>query len=53
MKDDTQPFNDVIAHVNKIEGNVGNVAKTNLKKQPTPIRVIGYHLFTFFLSVAT
>jgi hypothetical protein len=48
MKDENKPFNDVIDHFNKIEGNAANLAKTDMKKLPKPIRYIGYFMFSFF-----
>jgi hypothetical protein len=52
MKRDEEPFNDVIDHMNKIEGNAANIAKTDLSKMPKPIRYIGYFMIGF-LSIAT
>ncbi|OCA85738.1 hypothetical protein A8F94_12755 [Bacillus sp. FJAT-27225] len=40
-----EPFNDVIDHYNKIEGNPANAASTDWSKLPKPIRLIGYFLF--------
>lgn len=34
MKDENKPFNDVIDHINKIEGNAANVSKDTVKKLP-------------------
>jgi hypothetical protein len=47
MKDENKPFNDVIDHLNRIEGNASNVAKTDFKKMPKPIRYIGYFMIAF------
>lgn len=51
MKEENEPMNDAIDHLNKIEGNVGNLAHTDLKKLPKPIRYFGYFMMGFF-SVA-
>lgn len=40
-----KPFNDVIDHYDKIEGNAAN---GNLRKQPKPIRYFGYFFISFF-----
>ncbi|MCM3570627.1 hypothetical protein [Neobacillus mesonae] len=42
MKDENKPFNDVIDHFNKIEGNAANLAKTNIKKLSKPLKYFGY-----------
>lgn len=31
MKNENKPFNDVIDHFNKVEGNAANLAKEDLK----------------------
>ncbi|MDR7002793.1 amino acid transporter [Neobacillus niacini] len=49
MEDKKEPFNDVIDHFNKIEGNVADPTKTKLRKQPKPIRFIGYFSMFFIL----
>ncbi|WP_281171469.1 hypothetical protein [Peribacillus kribbensis] len=41
MKEENKPFNDVIDHFNKIEGNASEIVKTDLKRLPKPIRFIG------------
>ncbi|RTR34015.1 amino acid transporter [Robertmurraya yapensis] len=48
MKEEKEPMNDAIDHLNKIEGNVGNLVQTDLKKLPKPIRYFGYFMFSFF-----
>lgn len=48
MKEDNKPFNDVIDHFNKIEGNATNIAKSSLKKLPKQLRYFGYFLAAFF-----
>jgi hypothetical protein len=48
MDEEKKPFNDVIDYVNKIEGNAANLAKTDLKRLPKPIRYIGYFIIGFF-----
>ncbi|WP_063253279.1 hypothetical protein [Neobacillus niacini] len=49
MKDENKPFNDVIDHFNKIEGNAANLAKTDLKKLPKPLKYFGYFMIVFIL----
>jgi hypothetical protein len=48
MKEENKPFNDVIDHFNKIEGNVANLANADLKKLPKPLRYFGYFIGGFF-----
>lgn len=48
MKEDKKPFNDVIDHFDKIEGNVGHVRKDDLKRVPKSLKYFGYFVFTFF-----
>jgi hypothetical protein len=48
MDEDKKSFNDAIDHMNKIEGNVSNLAKTDLKKLPRPLRYFGYFMVGFF-----
>jgi hypothetical protein len=48
MEDEKKPFNDVIGHFNKIEGNAANLANTDLKKLPKPIKYIGFFMIGFF-----
>jgi hypothetical protein len=52
MKDENKPFNDVIDHFNKIEGNAANLAKTDIKKLPKPIRYIGYFMIGFLVYLS-
>lgn len=40
-----KPFNDVIDHYDKIEGNAAN---GSLKKLPKPLRYFGYFFISFF-----
>jgi hypothetical protein len=47
MKDENKPFNDVIDHFNKIEGNAANLAKTDIKKLPKPLKYFGYFMIGF------
>ncbi|WP_160718673.1 hypothetical protein [Bacillus sp. USDA818B3_A] len=43
MKEENKPFNNVIDHFNKIEGNAANVvSKKTLKKLPKPLKYFGY-----------
>lgn len=48
MKEENKPFNDVIDHFNKIEGNATNLAKADLKKLPKPLKYFGYFMAVFF-----
>jgi hypothetical protein len=48
MSDENKPFNDVIDHFNKIEGNATNTRKAKLSKLPKPLRYIGYFMIAFF-----
>ncbi|MEH7111318.1 amino acid transporter [Neobacillus niacini] len=48
MNNEKKAFNDVIDHYNKIEGNAANLAKTDFKKLPKPIRYIGFFMIGFF-----
>jgi hypothetical protein len=48
MNEENKPFNDVIDHFNKIEGNAGNPANAKLQKLPKPIKYIGYFMIGFF-----
>jgi hypothetical protein len=47
MNEENKPFNDVIDHFNRIEGNASKVVKTDFKKLPKPIRYIGYFMIAF------
>ncbi|MFO1442999.1 amino acid transporter [Bacillus sp. Bva_UNVM-123] len=51
MDEDKKPFNDAIDHMNKIEGNVSNLANADLKKLPRPLKYIGYFMIGF-LSIS-
>jgi hypothetical protein len=51
LKEENKPFNDVIDHFNKIEGNASKVVKTDFKKLPKPIRLIGYFMIAFLCIV--
>jgi hypothetical protein len=48
MNKDNKPFNDAIDHLNKIEGNVANLAKADLNKLPRPLKYFGYFMAAFF-----
>ncbi|CAH2714604.1 hypothetical protein BACCIP111895_01776 [Neobacillus rhizosphaerae] len=48
MKEENKPFNDVIDHFNKIEGNVTNPANAKFSKLPKPLKYIGYFMIAFF-----
>ena len=43
-----EPFNDVIDHFNKIEGNVGKPSNADLGKLPKPLKYFGYFIIAFF-----
>lgn len=47
MTNDKKPFNDVIDHMEKIEGNFSNLADADLNKMPMPIKFIGYFMIGF------
>jgi hypothetical protein len=47
MNEENKPFNDVIDHYNKIEGNAGSPANAKLHSLPKPIRYIGYFMIGF------
>ncbi|MDR7240894.1 amino acid transporter [Neobacillus drentensis] len=47
MKEENKPFNDVIDHFNKIEGNAANLAKSDIKKLPKPLKYFGYFVIGF------
>lgn len=51
MEIENKPFNDVIDHINKIEGNMAYVSKDAVKKLPKPIRFIGFFI-AGFLSIS-
>lgn len=51
MKEENKPFNDVIDHINKIEGNTSNVSKDAVKKLPKPLKYLGYFM-AGFLSIS-
>ena len=44
-----EPFNDVIDHFNKIEGNAGKPSNADLGKSPKPLKYFGYFVIGFFL----
>jgi hypothetical protein len=46
--EDKKPYNDVIDHMNKIEGNVSNLANADLKKITRPLKYFGYFMVGFF-----
>ena len=43
-----EPFNDVIDHFNKIEGNAGKPSNADLGKLPKPLKYFGYFIIAFF-----
>lgn len=45
LEKDKEPFNDVIDHLDKIEG--GRLEKIEMKTLPKPIRILGYFLISF------
>lgn len=48
MEDENKPFNDVIDHFNKIEGNAGNPNNTKISRLPKPLKFFGYVIIGFF-----
>ncbi|WP_102691904.1 amino acid transporter [Rummeliibacillus pycnus] len=46
MEEEKKPFNDVIDHLNKIEGNPTN---GDFKKLPKPLKYIGYVMIVLLL----
>lgn len=48
MKEENKPFNDVIDHMNMVEGNAMNPKKDNFSKLPRPLKYFGYFIFGFF-----
>ena len=48
MDEKNKPFNDVIDHFNKIEGNAPSPTNTKLRKLPKPIKLFGYFIIAFF-----
>ncbi|WP_075618522.1 hypothetical protein [Paenisporosarcina indica] len=48
MEEENKPFNDVIDHMNKVEGNALNPAKGDFEKLPKPLKYFGYFVFGFF-----
>lgn len=48
MAEKNKPFNDVVDHYNKIEGNAGHPSNADLKKLPKPLKYFGYFVFAFF-----
>ncbi|MDQ1143854.1 hypothetical protein QE429_000681 [Bacillus sp. SORGH_AS 510] len=51
MIEENKPFNDVIDHINKIEGNAANVSKDAVKKLPKPLKYLGFFM-AGFLSIS-
>ncbi|MBT2656709.1 amino acid transporter [Bacillus sp. ISL-18] len=49
MKEEKKPFNDVIDHFNKIEGNATNPTNAKLKRLPKPLKYFGYFMIGFLL----
>lgn len=48
MEKKNKPFNDVIDHFNKIEGNATNPENAKLRKLPKPLKYFGYFMIVFF-----
>lgn len=48
MEKEKKPFNDVIDHLNKIEGNATNSSNAKLKNLPGPLKFFGYFVIGFF-----
>ncbi len=49
MEDKKRPFNDVIDHFNKIEGNAAGTDNAKINKLPKPLKFIGYMIVGFFI----
>jgi hypothetical protein len=50
LEKEKKPFNDVIDHMDKIEGS--RLEKIEMKTLPKPIRILGYFLVTFVVVSA-
>lgn len=48
MNEENKPFNDVIDHFNKIEGNATNLSNAKFSKLPKLLKFIEYFLIAFF-----
>lgn len=48
MEDKNKPFNEVIDHFNKIEGNAGSPNNAKINKLPKPLKFVGYIILSFF-----
>ena len=48
MQDKNKPFNDVIDHFDKIEGNAGSPNNAKFSKLPNPLKFFGYFIIGFF-----
>lgn len=48
MDESKKTFNDALEHMDKIEGNVTNLANADLKKLPKPLKYFGYFMTIFF-----
>lgn len=49
MEDKKQPFNDVIDHFNKIEGNAVSTDNAKINKLPKPLKFIAYMIVGYFI----
>lgn len=47
MDEENKPFNDVVDHMQKIEGNSTPATTTDLKKLPKPVRYIAFFTISF------
>ncbi|WP_040203362.1 hypothetical protein [Neobacillus jeddahensis] len=47
MEEENKPFNDVVDHFNKIEGNATSPRNAKLNKLPKPIKYVGYFIIGF------
>ncbi|MBV7507938.1 hypothetical protein KW850_22230 [Bacillus sp. sid0103] len=47
MQEENKPFNHVIDHMNKIEGNAANPTNAKFSKLPKPLKYIGYFIIAF------
>ncbi|MBB6447239.1 hypothetical protein [Bacillus benzoevorans] len=49
MDKENKPFNDVIDHMQKIEGNTTPATTTDRNKLPKPVRYFGYIVIAFIV----
>ncbi|MFG3612795.1 hypothetical protein [Rummeliibacillus stabekisii] len=49
MEDKKQPFNDVIDHFNKIEGNAVGTDNAKINRLPKSLKFIGFMIVGYFI----